>query len=133
MAKAAGIYENRSTNSFSVKHDRHIIHFDGYGEPSSLQFLTQEQANFAPILTLIETNVLKMALRHDRLHQIYDKIQTRYDNMNSASTKMYGEIADLVQAIKNLEEDVANYKLTSKRYLAWEHMLEWAYRYLTGN
>ena len=132
MAKPEGIYENRSASGFSVKHERHTIHFDGYGELDSLQYLSSEQANSPAILTLINNDILKIALKSTDWDKIYDKIETRSDNMHSSAEEVYKSMDKVAAELQTLENNINILKIRTKRYLAWKHMLEWAYNYMTG-
>ena len=132
MAKPAGIYENRSSGSFSVQHERHRIHFDGYGELESLQYLSSEQANSPSILTLINNDILKIALKSTDWDKIDDKIETRYDDMDNRTDEVYTSMDKVAAELQTLENNINILKIRTKRYLAWKHMLEWAYNYMTG-
>ena len=132
MAKPEGIYENRSASGFSVKYERHTIHFDGYGELDSLQYLSSEQANSPAILTLINNDILKIALKSTDWDKIYDKIETRSDNMHSSAEEVYKSMAKVAAELQTLENNINILKIRADRYHAWKHMLEWAYNYMIG-
>ena len=132
MAEPAGIYENRSNMSFNVGHERTLLHFDGYGSLESLHYLTEEQANSAQILPLIQTEILKVALKSDEWHKIYDKLEDRYKDANDEMKEIQLSIVKVANEVAKLQGFIQAYNTNVDRYKAWKHMLEWAYNYMLG-